>query len=75
MSDNSVFKPNQAKQNNYYVALNLTGSRQNFQGPNNEFDLNKFKQLLNKFANFDFSPYYNRIICHLLFDEPHDPSN
>lgn len=66
---------NQAKQNNYYVALNLTGSRQNFQGPNNEFDLNKFKQLLNKFANFDFSPYYNRIICHLLFDEPHDPSN
>ncbi len=64
-----------AMRNGFRVVLNLAGSRRYFQDSTGAFSLEKFKQRLERFAGFDFSRYDSVILCHLLFDEPHDPNN
>lgn len=64
-----------AQRNGFTLVLNLTGSRANIQDEQQHFELEKYKNVLQEFRDFDFSRYKDIILCHLLFDEPQDPQN
>lgn len=66
-----------AQKNQVKLLINLAGGRNRFQKADGAFDLTKFKSQLDRYKNFDFTPYISdgTIIGHLLIDEPQDGSN
>ncbi|MCX7886594.1 MAG: hypothetical protein N3B01_04960 [Verrucomicrobiae bacterium] len=59
------------------VLIHLTGGRRHFQNADGSFSLDRFAQLLDQFRGLDFAPWIRNgtLIGHMLFDEPHDPTN
>ncbi|SHK76995.1 T9SS type A sorting domain-containing protein [Rhodothermus profundi] len=59
------------------LIINLAGSRATFQDVDGAFSLERFRQRLERWVSFDFTPYVSDgvILAHMLFDEPHDPNN
>lgn len=65
----------EAAANDYKLVVNLAGQRNHFQDSAGHFDLDAFRSRLDAFKDFDFAPWREVVLCHLLFDEPHDPGN
>ncbi|MCX7013444.1 MAG: hypothetical protein NTW86_12965 [Candidatus Sumerlaeota bacterium] len=59
------------------IFIHLTGGRSRHQNADYSFSLERFTQLLEAFRGVDFSPYIEdgTLLGHMLFDEPHDPTN
>ncbi|GIW99017.1 MAG: hypothetical protein KatS3mg111_2350 [Pirellulaceae bacterium] len=66
-----------AKQNRTQVLIHLSGGRNRHRNPDGSFSLERFTIQLQRFKDVDFQPFVEdgTLIGHLLFDEPHDPSN
>jgi len=60
-----------------YLIINMAGGRHYFQEPDGAFSPSLFEERLDRFAGFDFAPYVadGTVVGHMLFDEPHDPTN
>jgi len=63
-----------AAQNGYNLCLSFLKSRRMIRDSNGHFDLTRFKAHLDAFKAFRFASYDSLILCHLLFDEPQDPT-
>jgi len=59
------------------VVIHLAGSRGAHQNQDGSFSLELFTRRLEAFRGVDFAPYVQdgTVLGHMLFDEPHDPSN
>lgn len=75
--DSAISRLEAARSAGISLLINLAGGRRHFQEPDGAFSLSLFMQRLGRFQAIDFQPYVadGTVIGHLLFDEPHDPSN
>lgn len=66
-----------ARKAGFHLIVNLAGGRHSYQAEDGAFSVERFKQRLDAFSQFDFDPYVanGTILGHMMFDEPQDPSN
>jgi len=66
-----------AREHKMKIIIHLAGSRQEHQNEDHSFSLEKFKELLDGFKDVDFDSFVKdgTLLGHLMYDEPHDPSN
>jgi len=66
-----------ARAKGVHIFIHLTGGRGRHQNPDLSFSLERFTQLLEAYRDVDFDPYVRdgTLLGHMLFDEPHDPTN
>jgi hypothetical protein len=59
------------------VLIHLTRGRREFQNEDKSFSLDRFTRAMERFRGVDFSPWVKdgTLLGHMLFDEPHDPTN
>jgi hypothetical protein len=71
-----IEKLEEARRTNGRVLLSFSGSSGKFTDANG-FNLTKWKQFVDEFRGFDFSPYISdgTLMGHFIMDEPSDPSN